>query len=268
MRLSETGRFAWPALAAAAVLAACAVALWGLWTVMFSHNDQYRIERVSITGDTSVLTPEEIRSVSRVREGANIFSSTAAAARRRILAASLNVEDARVRKRLPSEVGIEIVPRRPIARVLDGEFIRALDKDGLVFPILERDEEKYGALPYLFDGVETPRLPLGSRLRDVAGTPTESEGRLARALRLVRAVDEDPECPLRVQEADVSDRIYLAVQSPRGLGFRFVWEEIPDDAAIRRALDTAALVLRHPKARDMKNFDVLLTPTNRVVGSP
>ena len=268
MRLSESGRFALPALAAAAVLAALAAALWGLWTVMFSHNDQYRIETVRITGDTSALTPEEIRSVSRIREGANIFSSTAAAARRRIVAASLNVEDARVRKRLPSEVDIEIVPRRPIARVLDGEFIRALDKDGLVFPILERDEEKFGTLPYLYDGVKTPRLPLGSRLRDVVGTPTETEGRIARALRLVRAVDEDPSCPVRIQEADVSDRIYLAVQSTSGLAFRFVWEEIPDDAAIRRALDTASLVLRHPGARPMKSFDILLTPTNRVVASP
>ena len=268
MRLSESGRFALPALAAAAVLAALAAALWGLWTVMFSHNDQFRIERVDVSGDVSALTPEEIRAVSRIREGANIFSSTAAAARRRLLAASLNVEDARVRKRLPSEVSIEIVPRRPIARVLDGEFIRALDKDGLVFPILERDEEKYGALPYLYNGVEPPHLPLGTRLRDVPGTPTEPEGRLARALRVVRAVDEDPDCPLRIQEADVSDRIYLAMQSPRGQSFRFVWEEIPDDAAIRRALDTASLVLRHPGARTMKNFDVLLTPTNRVVASP
>ena len=77
MRLSETGRFAWPALAAAAVLALLATALWGLWAAMFTHNDQFRIERVSITGDTTALTPEEIRSVSRIREGANLFDSTA-----------------------------------------------------------------------------------------------------------------------------------------------------------------------------------------------
>ena len=68
MRLSETGRFAWPALAAVAVLAVLSAALWGLWAAMFSHNDQFRIERVTITGDTSALTPEEIRSVSRIRE--------------------------------------------------------------------------------------------------------------------------------------------------------------------------------------------------------
>ena len=198
MRLSESGRFALPASAAAAVLATLAAALWGLWTVMFSHNDQYRIETVRITGDTSALTPEEIRSVSRIHEGANMFSFTASAARRRLLAASLNIEDARVRKRLPSEVDIEIVPRRPIARVLDGEFIRALDKDGLVFPILERDEEKYGALPYLYDGVRTPRLPLGSRLRAVAGPPTATDGRLARApwtrIPSARCASRKPTC--------------------------------------------------------------------------
>lgn len=268
MRLSDSGRLAMPALAACAVLAACATAMWGLWTAMFSHNDQYRIETVSVTGDTSALTPEEIRDISRFREGGNLFATTAAAARRRLVAASRNVADARVRKRLPSRVDIEIVPRRPIARVLDGEFIRALDKDGLVFPILPRDEDKYGALPFLYDGVETPRLPLGSRLRAVRGTPTEPEGRLARALQFVRAVDEDPDCPLHVQEADVSDRIYLSVQSTDGGNFRFVWEEIPDEAAIRRALDTVSLVLRHPKAQNLKNFDVLLTPTNRVVASP
>lgn len=268
MRLSETGRFAWPAFAAAAVLSALAIALWGLWTVMFSHNDQFLIERVSITGDTSALTPEEIRSVSRIREGANLFSSTAAAARRRILAASLNIEEARVRKHLPDAVDIEIVPRRPIARVLDGEFLRALDKDGLVFPILERDEDKFGLLPFLFNGVDTPRLPLGSRLRGVRGTPTEPEARLARALQVVRAIDEDPDLPLRVMEADVSDRIYLSMQTPEGRTVRFVWEEIPDGPSIRRALDTLAPVLAHPASRGMNNFDVLLTPAPKVVTSP
>ena len=268
MRLSETGRFAWPALAAAAVLALLATALWGLWAAMFTHNDQFRIERVSITGDTTALTPEEIRSVSRIREGANLFDSTAAAARRRLLAASLNIEEARVRKRLPAEVDIEIVPRRPIARVLDGEFLRALDKDGLVFPILERDEEKYGLLPYLFCGVETPRLPPGTRLRAVPGTPTETEGRIARALQVVRAIDEDPAVPFRIQEADVSDRIYLSMQTPEGRTVRFVWEEIPDDASIRLALDTLANVLRHPDSRGKKSFDVILTPAPKVVASP
>ena len=268
MRLSEPGRFALPALIACVVLAACAAALWGLWTAMFSHNDQYLVETVSITGDTTALSPGEIRGVSGLREGENIFATTAAAARRRLMAASLNVADARIRKRLPSRVDIEIVPRRPIARVLDGEFIRALDRDGLVFALLERDEDKYGALPFLYNGVETPRLPLGSRLRFARGTPREAESRLARALQVVRAVDEDPDCPLRILEADVSDRIYLSVQSPQGQAFRFVWEEIPDEAAIRRALDTVSLVLRHPKAQAMKSFDILLTPTNRVVASP
>lgn len=268
MRLSETGRFAWPALAAAAVLAALAVALWWLWGAMFSRNDQYRIERVTITGDTTALSPETIRSVSRIREGANIFESSAEAARKRLLAASFNVEEARVRKRLPSEVDIEIVPRRPIARVLDGEALRALDKDGLVFPILERDEDKYGALPFLYNGVETPRLPLGSRLRDTAGTPVEPEARLARALRVVRLLDESQHPAFRIQEADVSGRIYLAMQTPEGRTIRFVWEEIPDDAAIRRAIDTAAQVLRHPRAGGSAGFDVLLTPTNRVIAIP
>ena len=268
MRLSEPGRFAAPALGALAALAACAAALWGLWTAMFTHNDQYRIETVSVSGDTTALTPEEIRSVSRLREGANIFCTTAAAARRRLTAASLNVADARVRKRLPSSVDIEIVPRRPIARLLDGEFIRALDRDGLVFPILERDEDKYGTLPFLYNGVDTPRVPLGSRLRAVRGTPTEAEGRLARALQLVRAVDETPDCPLRILEADVSDRIYLTVQTVHDRTVRFAWEEIPDEASIRRAVDTASLVLRHPDAQSMRRFDVLLTPTNRVVAAP
>lgn len=268
MRLSESGRFALPALAAAAVLAAVASALWGLWTAMFSRNDQYRIETVSVSGDTSILSPEEIRSVSGVREGANAFSFTAASARRRILAASLNIEDARVRKRLPSRVDVEIVPRRPVARVLDGEFIRALDKDGLVFPILERDEARYGDLPMLLNGGDPPHLSLGSRLRAVEGTPAEPEGRLARALQVVRVAGEIPDRPFRVQEADVSDRIYLSLLSRDGRGFRFVWEEIPDEAAIRRAWDTAELVLRHPNARSLRNFDVLLTPTNKVVGSP
>ena len=269
MRLSETGRFAWPALAAVAVLAVLSAALWGLWAAMFSHNDQFLIERVSITGDTSALTPEEIRSVSRIREGANIFDSSAAAARRRILAASLNIEEARVRKRLPDAVDIEIVPRQPIARVVgrDCEYLHALDKDGLVFPILPRDEEKYGMLPILFDD-NPPILPPGSRLRDVPGTPTEPEARLARALQVARAINEDPDCPLRITGADVSNRIYLEMQTPEGRTVRFVWEEIPDEASIRLALDTLASVLRHPGSRGKNRFDVLLTPAPKVVTSP
>ena len=268
MRLTESGRFALPAFAACAVLAGLAAALWGLWTAMFAHNGQYLVERVRISGDTSALTPEEIRSVSRIREGANQFSFSAETARRRLLAASLNIADARIRKRLPADVSVEIVPRRPIARVLDGEFIRALDRDGLVFPILARDEDRWSDLPMLLDGGETRHLPPGSVLHDVPGTPTEPEGRLARALQFVRVVDENPACPLRVQEADVSDRVYLVVRSPQGRSFRFVWEELPDAAAIRRALETASLVLLSPDSRSGNHFDVLLTPTNRVFASP
>lgn len=268
MRLSEPGRFALPALGALAVLAACTAALWWLWGTMFSRNGQYRIETVSISGDTSALTPEEIRSVSGLREGGNLFDTTAAAARRRLKAASLDIADARVRKRFPSAVEIEIVPRRPIARLFDGRVTWALDKDGLVYPILERDEDKYATLPLLYNGVDATHVSSGSHLRAVQGTPAEPEGRLARALQLVRVVDETADCPLRIFEADVSDRIYLAVQASPDRTIRFVWEEIPDEDAIRRAVATATDVLRHPGARSFRNFDVLLTPVEKVVASP
>ena len=104
-----------PVFAAVAAVAAVSAFCWGaFWRAAFSRNPRWAATEVAI--ETGLAkTPAEIRDITGLREGVNLFSFSAAEARRRLLDSTLNIADAEVSKTLPGTVRIVARDRVPVA---------------------------------------------------------------------------------------------------------------------------------------------------------
>lgn len=251
MRLRETA----PWLAAAAIAFACFFAWRWLSAAMFSRNPQYELRRVEISPGYA-KTEQEIRDITGLREGVNLFSFRASEVRERLLRTTPNIADAEISKRLPDAVSVVVHDRVPVANLCSPSL--ALDANGFVFTILPRDAERYRSLPRIENGSEPFRPPAGRTLSDAPGTPSGVEARVARALRVARLCDR-PERAFRVSDIDVSNPVYLVLLTADNRFIRLVWEEISDDAAILQGLSMADDTLRDPASRAHRQFDVILS---------
>lgn len=248
-----------PAVAAAPAALAAAVLLaagWrALWIRAFVRNPRFGAKTVEI--QTGVAkTAEEIRDITGLREGVNLFSFRADEIRRRILDSTLNVAEAEISKELPGTVRIAVRDRVPAARLFADNL--AVDAEGLVFTILAKDADRWHDLPRIECGAQ--RLPFdpGRRLAGTPGTPVGAEARIARALDVVNAAGAG-DLPFRILGLDVSGEVYLSLQMADWREVRLVWEEIPDRASIVEALSLAGRALSAPGADAKSRFDVLLS---------
>ena len=226
MRLRETA----PWLAVLAIGLACFFAWRWLSATMFSRNPQYELRRVSIEPGYA-KSEQEIRDITGLREGVNLFSFRASEVRERLLRTTPNIADAEVTKILPDAVEVVVHDRIPVASLCSP--VLALDANGFVFTILPRDVERYRSLPRIENGAEPYRPPAGRTLADAPGTPTGVEARIARALRVALLCDR-PERAFRLSDIDVSNSVYLVLLTRDNRFIRLVWEEIADDEAILR----------------------------------
>lgn len=251
---------------AAAAAALGMTALYGaFWRVAFSGNPKWTITEVSI--DTGLAkTPDEIRDITGLREGVNMFSFSAAEARRRLLDSTLNIAEAEVSKILPSTVKIIARDRVPAAKLFSDSL--AVDANGLVFTLLEKDRNRWHALPRIEDGASRPQIDAGRMIADAPGTPTSTEARAARALRIVGlAATMAANLPFSVNTVDISGPNYISILTGDFREIRFVWEEMTDESRMREALAMAAAAIRDPRSSRNRRFDVLLG-AQRVVGAP
>ena len=255
-----------PVFAAAAAAAVAAALCWGaFWRAAFSRNPRWAATDVSI--ETGLAkTPAEIRDITGLREGVNLFSFSAAEARRRLLDSTLNIADAEVSKTLPGTVRVVARDRVPVAKLFSDNL--AVDSGGLVFTLLEKDRDRWHRLPRIEDGASRPQIDAGRTLRDLPGTPAGVEERAARALRIVSAArDMAAALPFSVSAIDVSDPNYVSILADDFREIRFVWEEMTGDDAISEALARVADVMREPRSSAHRRFDVLLR-ARKVVGAP
>ena len=251
MRLRETA----PWLALLALATGCFLAWRWLSRAMFERNPQYAIRRVEISPGFAV-SEAEIRDVTGLREGVNLFSFSAAEVRNRLLLTKRNLADAEIAKTLPDTVTIVAHDRIPAAKLCSSRL--ALDANGFVFAILPRDAERYRAVPLIENGASPYRPDAGRTLSDSPGTPTGVEARVMRALRVALLCDR-PERAFRLSNLDVSNPTYLVLLTGDNRVIRLVWEELVDDTAILQGLSMADDTLRDPASRAHKRFDVVLS---------
>lgn len=262
MRLRETA----PWIATAAVALAGVLVWRGLWGVMFTRNPQYELRRLEITTG-SAKSEEEIRSITGLREGVNLFSFSASEVRERLLRTTPNIAEAEVSKILPSNVVVVVRDRVPVARLYYPS--QALDRDGMAFTLLPKDAGRYRGLPTIENGRTRHRFDAGRTLVGAVGTPLGEESRIVRALDVVNAWNAEfggePRPPFRLMTLDVSDSVYLETLTTDSRVVRFVWEEIVDEPAIRVCLRMVARTMADPGSRGGGQFDALLSAGKVIV---
>jgi cell division septal protein FtsQ len=196
------------------VIAVLALAGYGGWrgTVLIVGAPALRVSHISLRGNQRLSNGELLGLVDALR-GRNILQVDLSEWRSRLLASPW-VEDAHVRRVLPSRVEIEIRERQPIgiARLSGGLYL--VDAHGVVI-------DEYGPnyadldLP-LIDGLATtagrPRAGKGRSAaekvavsRTASGDATIDAARAALAARLIAALATRPDLAERISHIDVSD---------------------------------------------------------------
>jgi cell division septal protein FtsQ len=167
----------------------------------FFKNSEYTLRRVSFDLD-EVLTREEALAATGLREGVNIFAVDLGKVEA-ALRAIPQVQDVRIERKLPDEIDIDIVARRPVAWVAAegekgdpsaSENSLLVDASGFLHRPRRIVSEHYH-LPVIY-GVK------GDNLRVGQAAPSAEDIRLA--LQLLETLSRYPESLLHIRTIDVS----------------------------------------------------------------
>lgn len=201
----------------------------------FTKNKAYEVRVVEVNAD-GVMTREEVLAKTGIREGLNIFSLNLESAQA-ALASIPEVEAARVERKLPDIVTIQLEARRPAAWVAPhdtGTDPAAMETSGLV------DAQGIMMKPQGFETTHA-RLPV------IYGVPTEQWQpgdqidlpELLAALQLfdLAAGRQDPEVTLRA--ADIGKGWCITAWSDPQTRLTFGLEDLPAQ------LDRLQLIMRH-----------------------
>lgn len=178
----------------ARVLAMLALALYGGWrgTALVLGASGLQVSRISMHGNQRLSSGEVLALLDGLR-GRNILTIELADWRDRLLASSW-VEQAHVRRVLPSRVDVEIRERQPIGIGRLADRLYLVDAGGVVI-------DEYG--PNYAD-LDLPMIDgLSAVPGESAGVVDEARARLA--ARVIAALEERPDLAARVSQIDVSD---------------------------------------------------------------
>ncbi len=219
----------------------------GLDFIMFKDNPAYTIHTIEITTQLAV-TKQEIRALTDIREGVNIFSFSASRKREELLRNKPNLGEVKIVKKLPDTVEIVAIDRLPVLRLDSTNF--ASDSKGTVMAIDESQRKRWSSLPVLMDGNERINVTPGETL----------SGKNSLALSVVNVYNEMDGISFKIDNVDISGRIYLILQTADSQReIRLVWDELKTNDDIRMALRMASEALAQPKAASLIRFDVLLS---------
>jgi cell division protein FtsQ len=167
--------------------------LAGAWRggLAVAHSRLLRVARVTVAGNHR-LSNGEVLALLDGLAGRNILSADLEEWRRRVLACPW-VEDATLRRWLPSTIEVSVTERYPIAIGRFGEELYLVDDRGAVI-------DEYGPRYNDLD------LPILDGLGEVPGRDAELDERRARlAARLLAAVHAKPDVARLISQLDVSD---------------------------------------------------------------
>jgi cell division septal protein FtsQ len=215
------------------------------WGFLFKQNDRFTVKKVEIKAG-EVITPQLVREYTRIREGMNIFAVDVADIRSRFLEQCPNVKTMTISRQLPDTVRIEVVERRPIARMgHGGRFV--VDSEGCVFVLHGKRLE---GLPVI-TGYHQDLRP-GDRVRKTC---------LA-ALQVLDACD-NPRLGLSVEAINAAEDDCLVLDLSGQVRVRLAWPKMGEDSArarehLLRRLGRVARALQSDRGRDMRWLDATL----------
>jgi cell division protein FtsQ len=216
------------------------------WPAMVSHS-YFRLRSVKVACDSRAAEPSALAARAGLYDGTSLWQIDTEHGRE-ALAAVPWVRAARVERRFPDEVSVEVLRREPVAATVtkDGPFL--IDRDGVIYR--EGETVPYMDLPYLTGW-------------DRSASRGERVSRLRTEMAIVRAVqdagiavsqlDVDAEGIFRLYPENPSVAVVLgSAPRPSAVAQRLltVWKALPERADDLREIDlsyTDRAVLRtHP----------------------
>ncbi|MGD0981732.1 MAG: FtsQ-type POTRA domain-containing protein [Solirubrobacteraceae bacterium] len=214
-------------------LAALALlATYGLWLGLLRNLALFEVQSVTISGLAGNATPQ-IASTLELTAREMTTTNFSLARLRSSVASYPSVASLRVRTEFPHGLRIEVVERRPLAR---------LDYDGTIVAVASNDHVLSGlAVPRTLPLVRSSFAPRGDRVTD----PLALE-----ELALLAAAPEA-----------LRSHVYQVRMSNEGLTVRLRHGPLiyfGDDALRHAKWDSAAVVLANPSSRGARYIDVSL----------
>lgn len=185
------GRYAWTIVRLVVVLG---LAGYGGWrgTALLLGAPALQVSRISLRGNER-LSPGELLALVEGLRGENILTVDLAEWQTRLLASPW-VEDAQLRRMLPSRIDIAVRERRPIGIARLSGALYLVDASGVV---IDEFGPNYADLDLpVIDG-------LAATPTDTASAVDEPRARLAASL--ITALEERPDIAQQVSQIDVSD---------------------------------------------------------------
>jgi cell division septal protein FtsQ len=186
-----SGRHAWLVFRIVTVLG---LALYGGWrgTALVLGAPALQVSRITVRGHERLSSGEVLALVDGLR-GTNILTVDLDQLQNRLLASSW-VEEAHIRRILPSRVEIRVRERRPIGIGRLARSLYLIDASGVVI-------DEYGPNYAELD------LPIidGLAARPSAGASAVDEARARLAAKLIAGLESRPDLADRVSQIDVSD---------------------------------------------------------------
>jgi cell division protein FtsQ len=186
-----SGRPFWPV---AKLLVVLALAIYGGWrgTALLLGAPALQVSRISMRGNERLSSGEVLALVDGLR-GTNILTVDLAEWQERLLASPW-VEEAHLRRLLPSRIDIAVRERRPIGVGRIGGALYLVDANGVVI-------DEYGPNYAELD------LPIidGLAARPSASASAVDEARARLAAKLIAGLESRPDLADRVSQIDVSD---------------------------------------------------------------
>lgn len=171
-RRSPTGSRGMLRMFLAAAMTAAGVYLgWHAYDIM-AHSDMFLVSGVNVKG-VKRLSEDDLKDVAGVFTGQNIFRADIDAAARRLSALPW-VREARIHRRLPNKISIEVMERNPAAVLETGKARYLIDDGGVAIERAARVQTGRPGLP----------LIIARDARAVPGEPIAHDG-IAGALQLI-----------------------------------------------------------------------------------
>lgn len=117
--------------------------LYGAYVLVVDRN-LFTVTRIEVEGDLHHVTADEVRALSGIQEGANLFHVAMSDVQKKVSEHPW-VAEAAVRRKLPHGIWIYVTEREPVALMI-GKTAQYVDAKGMMFPA---GEASYEDLPFM-----------------------------------------------------------------------------------------------------------------------
>ena len=228
---------------------------------MFSENPRFTVSKVEVHTDLAV-NADEVKRVTGIVEGVNLFGFNASRESREFLRAYSNdVARLEIRKIPPSTVVMTAKDRVPALRV--GQTAHYVDREGFMMVATDAAaQQRWLAVPGLSNGKNQIKTEPGGRITDY---------KMVVALSIANTHKSMNGMAYEIKTIDIGNEVFAVVETagPIPRRIRIPWDEIDGEPSVKMALDMASKTLANPDALNLMRFDVLMSvKPPAVIGSP